>query len=364
MSVRITNSMMVRRYGRALNINMGMLDSIHQQVASGRLFQKGSENPSSALKALQVRRNLSELDQYSVNIDAVDSWLLQTETALNAVKRNIDEAVLLIVQGRNDVLAPEDREIIASNLLTIQDTMLKDLNTQIAGKYLLGGANTKTPPFTVDPDTGHLLYNNTDVFEAESLDDFPDDDPLVDLGLGFYGNDDGDPEDKTTVFNMFTRGINIIGIGPNNMFNLMGRLAQAFAENKMEDVDGPIEEGDYSDTIVNVAIDGTIEEIPNPYPDYQGAFDGVAGLFKRMQDGQQHTLVELVKIGEKTNFITYLKGRTDDNIFLAESRQSQLEDIDAEEAIMNFEMQNYVYKACLQMGTYIFQPSLMDYLRK
>jgi hypothetical protein len=100
--------------------------------------------------------------------------------------------------------------------------------------------------------------------------------------------------------------------------------------------------------------------------DFNGAYvsgeDGT-GLFQRLQDAQLNTLLALVKVGERANFVNYLKERNEEYVYQAEVMMNKLEVIPPDEAIMNFKMEDYVYKACLQMGTYIFQPTLMDYIK-
>jgi len=345
--MRITNGMMIKRYNKNINLNLNSMNRTAQQIASGRRFERGSEDPVRALKALQVRRSGNALEQFSANIDAVDSWLQQTETAVMAIKTAADKAMDLIIQGRNDTLAPEDRKIIATNLRSIQESLLKDLNTQVANKYLLGGSNTKKVPFTVGDD-GHLEFNGESIYNIESLEELlcMENPAYVDL-TGEFKYEDGGWEfvDKSTVFDMFTAGVSIIGVGPENLYDLIGRIATAFeseyelGEDRMKDIDGPI------------SIDD---------PDYHGT----KGLFRMLQDKQQNVIIELVKVGEKSNFISYLKERTENNLYEAQVMQNKLELIPPDEAILKYKMQDYVYKACMQMSTYIFQPSLMDYLKR
>lgn len=387
--MRVTNGMIIKRYSKNLNSNLNLMNRTSQQIASGRRFERGSEDPVSALKSLQVRRSGNALEQYSKNIDTVESWLSQTETAVLAVKTSADKAMDLIIQGRNDTLAPEDRAIIAASLRSIQEALLKDLNTQIAGKYLLGGSNTKTVPFTVN-DEGHLIFNGVNVFEAN---DFEDTDIMeamqpiyVDLTGEFKYTDDNLDEfvDKSTVFDMYTAGISIIGVGPNNLYNLIGRIADSFESeyqyeklyhpngdpvldtitgehiigaagiDRMQDIDGP----------VIAATDPNDPFFKNRDFDSFNAYQGDVGLFKRLQDKQQNAIIELVKVGEKSNFINYLQERTGNSLYEAQLMQNKLELIPPDEAILKFKMQDYVYKACLQMSSYIFQPSLMDFLRR
>ena len=360
--MRVTNGMMIKRYSKNLNLNLGAMNRTSHQIASGRRFERGSEDPVRALKALQVRRSGDALEQFSSNIDTVDSWLRQTETAVMAIKSSADKAVDLVLQGRNDTLAPEDRKIIATNLRSIQEALLKDLNTQIANKYLLGGANTKQVPFTVNED-GHLMFNEQDIFIIDNIEEWMDEQEHVYADLtGEFQYVPNDPDwnfiDKSTVFDMFTTGVSIIGAGPNNLYNLIGRIAESFeSEYKFEE-----QEINGETIIVQVGVN-RMQDIDGPItddPDYNDS----RGLFERLQERQVNAIIELVKVGEKANFTAYLKERTENNLYETQVMQNNLELIPPDEAILKYKMQDYVYKACLQMSTYIFQPSLMDYLKR
>jgi len=384
--------MMMRKYGRNLNINLGRMNHTSTQIETGRRFMRASEDPVNALKALQVRRNLSALNQYSANIDSVDSWLAQTEVAISAIKSHADKAVDLVLQGRNDTMAPEDRYLIATSLRSVQEALLKDLNSQVAGRYLLGGAHTKEKPFTVDLSTGELLFNGESVFEMgmpESGAGYTPYNPAahefesmesrvyVDLTGEFQLHNESDDiekdlADKSTVFNMHTPGIDVIGVGPNNLYNLLSRIIYAFeSEYKSQTVTSAQIDPETGlemdlDFSVNAGVD-RMPDIDGPIfedDDFDGAFIGGSGLLERLQEAQLNALVSLIKVGEKANFITYLQERNGEYVYQAEVMQNKLEAMPPDEAIMMFKMQDYVYKACLQMGTYIFQPTLMDYIKR
>jgi flagellar hook-associated protein 3 len=402
--------MMARKYGRNLNINLGRMNQTSQQIESGRRFQRASEDPVRGLKALQVRRNLSALNQYSVNIDTVDSWLAQTEVVVSAIKAHADKAVDLVLQGRNDTLSTEDRTLIATALRNVQEALLKDLNSQVASRYLMGGANTKEVPFAVDPETGHLMFNGESVFDVGTPEsgvgftvvkegDFEslEANVYVDLTGEFQLTEYGELVDRSTVFDMFTPGVNVIGVGPNNLYNLIGRIIHSFESehsiqpqtienvfnpvtgeyedvvhminkgvNRMRDIDGPVDPLSHLLDVIGDpdTPDHIRDQAEFDYALYSEAYVGGDGLFKRLQDAQLNALISLVNVGERANFVSYLKERNEEYVYQAEVLQSKLEGIPADEAIMRFRMQDFVYKACLQMGSYVFQPSLMDYIKR
>ncbi|MBR3769062.1 MAG: hypothetical protein IKL06_00850, partial [Lachnospiraceae bacterium] len=81
--MRITNNMMLKTtmsniYGNKENVN-----TLNNQMASQKKISRPSEDPVVAIRALRLRSNLSEIDQYyEKNIPDAEAWLDVTETAL------------------------------------------------------------------------------------------------------------------------------------------------------------------------------------------------------------------------------------------------------------------------------------------
>ena len=460
--MRVTNGMMISRYERNLGMNKARMNHASNQISTGRRFMRGSEDPVRALKALQTRRRMDALEQFHFNIEMAETWLADTERACMAIKASIDRAFDLVLQGRNDTLSADDRMIIATALRSIQAQILHDLNTQLSGKFIFGNANTKQPPFVVCDASGHLWFN----VAADVIQDARDPDTgLLDLRNTFHGVEgwnvfmmglDGyehfnHPDfgergvywdltgqfqmdefqdfviNPSALFNVRTTGLEIIGTGPNNVFNLIGRIAMAFEMEDMQSIDGPhhpelIVDDDtrlgplqfhpFEDFLVSRWPDRSdpnedfgvfmndpddpnfnpyvvLPEVPGWRPylsstmadrytfDYLLAFgrmttlDGggddrrfTMGLGQRLQAAQQNALLQITRIGEQSNFVEFLKHRNEDNMYQMQLMQITLETMPPEEAIMWFKMHDFIYKATLQMSAIIFQPGLMSFLHR
>ena len=66
--MRITNKMITTQYTRSLNRLAAELNRLNNQVSSGRKFAKASENTSAAVKAFQLRKDMSRIEGYKENI--------------------------------------------------------------------------------------------------------------------------------------------------------------------------------------------------------------------------------------------------------------------------------------------------------
>jgi hypothetical protein len=209
------------------------------------------------------------LEQFHFNIESAQTTIAGTEVAVRAVKSAADQAVDLLIQGRNDTNAIEDRQIIGSALRSIQRQLLQDLNSMIGGKYILGGTNTKVAPFTMCDFTGHLWFNVTpeaiirsedgsgrilvdadhgvngwNIFEMTG-EEFTEMQRLESLNFDLTGafhefHFRDELINPTSVVNLRMTGVELIGYGPDNLFNLIGRLALAFETNDMDSIDGPM----------------------------------------------------------------------------------------------------------------------------
>ncbi len=143
--MRITNRMMTNNMMNNINKNKNRVSDLDEQYASGKKIQRPSDDPIVAARALKLRTNLSELNQYyKKNIPDAMSWMDVTESALD----NINDTLKLIntacVQGTNDPLAVSDRASIVANLQQYKQQIYQEGNSNYAGRYVFSGYKTDT----------------------------------------------------------------------------------------------------------------------------------------------------------------------------------------------------------------------------
>lgn len=337
--MRITFRMMTSKYTTNLNGLSSDLDKLNTQVATGRKYSKTSEDVPSAIKGYQIRRSLSKVTGYQDNIRHAQDFLTNTESTLGNIEDSLSEATDKILQGMNGTQSVDERKIVATELRTIQDTLLQTLNTNVADTYIFGGSNTTKKPFTVDEITKKLKYNDIDVDTlingSDELKVLSTDSLYVDIGLGVSFN--AGEVDRNTVFEYSIPGINFVGNGTtpidglgdvsNNVYNLLGKIAD-----ELESSDA-----DYSDDTV----------------------DKLYGLLKKNTQKSYQTTTE---IGSKTNYLDFMTERYQTQDFNLQKRQTEVEGVDAASAYITFQTQKVAYQAALQMGSNIVQQSVFDYM--
>lgn len=142
-SMRITNKMMTNNVLYNINNNKNSLSKLEQQYSTGKKIQRPSEDPIVAVRALKLRTNLTELNQYyEKNIPDALAWMDLTESSLSNINEILTKIHTYCVNGSNDTLTEEDRNSLAVNLQQLKDQIYQEGNTNYAGRYVFSGYKT------------------------------------------------------------------------------------------------------------------------------------------------------------------------------------------------------------------------------
>ncbi len=158
--MRVTNRMLTETTLTNLNSNRERLDRLQDQLTSSQRISNPSDDPIGISSALEFRSTISEIDQYLRNVDAANSWLGATDTALGAVNDTLHRARELAVQGANDTLSADDRQSIVTEVSNLIEATIGRANSTYAGQYIFAGVKVGTTPFSPvgNPPTA-ITYN-------------------------------------------------------------------------------------------------------------------------------------------------------------------------------------------------------------
>ena len=333
--MRITNRMITSKYVRSLNQISSDLNRLNNKVTSGRAFTKASENTSAAIRAYQLRRDMSKSEGFMANIQHAETTLRNSESSIMHIQELVQNAQTKIIQGVNGTQSEGERKIIATELRNIQDQMLQTLNGSSSDMYYFGGTNTTEKPFTLDSN-GKLMYNGNlladPLLDSASL---LKDSRFVDIGLNVRVDASG-TIDNTSVFKYSIPGLQITGYGKEdingeldvstNLYDLIGRIATELEKDSGYDKD---------------------------------MADALLGKLQQTSPKVVHALTD---VGAKTSYLEFITDRLETKEFNDQERQMEIEAADPAETIIYFKSQEAAYNAALQMGTKIIQPSIFDYM--
>lgn len=311
--MRITQSMMMGTFLKNLNNNLAKMSDLQMQNATNRRLLRLSDDPVALLSALQVRERISSVTQYSKNIDQAGLWLNQAESSLKEVNTIIVNAYEAIVQGATDTMSQEDRNILAAEIVQMRDQLLNVSNSRMNSQYIFGGFNTTTPPFTVDAG-GNILYNGVDMVTGDP----------ADLAALQADQMQFEVASGGLYMNVSYTGVEVLGTGTDNLYHIL-------------------------DSLYNDLTSGAPVADISAYSDV-------------LLEKQSEVLGKVADIGARTNRLTLLQTRYEDDLVSYRAAQSKIEDADLAEVVMNYKMAEAVYTASLNAGAGIIQHTLLDYL--
>lgn len=312
--MRVTNEMLMNNFKDNIGRNYRRLNESLIKSYTGQKQLRFSEDTISARTAMRSRERLDKLQQYGNNLDSARSWLEYTETSLSELNEVVARAYELSVYISNGTKTPEDYQTVAKEFTQLRDAAVDILNTTYGERYIFGGYNTSSKPFEYNKDDGTLKYNGIGLNKPSA-----DDEAKLKLLEGqqiSYGISD------TSVLDVSISGVRCTGTGEQNLISSFDKILKALENNDKFD-------------------DSCIDD---------------------MQNHQTNILTLISETGSKINRIdvTESKNKLDKSNY--EKLLSASEDIDMEEAIMNYRNAEAIYQSTLSAGSKIIQPSLLDFI--
>lgn len=153
-----------------INSNKNAMSRLEEQYSTGKRIQKPSDDPIIATRALKLRTNLTELNQYfERNIPDALAWMDLTESSLNQANEMLTKIHTYCVNGATDTLTESDRNSIVINLREFRDQILQQGNTNYAGRYVFSGYKTDTS-LVFDTPTNNFNYEITQKLAGTDID--------------------------------------------------------------------------------------------------------------------------------------------------------------------------------------------------
>ncbi|NLO09348.1 MAG: flagellar hook-associated protein FlgL [Clostridiales bacterium] len=167
--MRITNRMMTNNMLSNINKNKLNVSKLEEQYFTGKKIQKPSDDPIVTVRALKLRTNLTELEQYyDKNIPDAMSWMDITEGSLKTINEILRQINTDCVQGASDSLTATDRASIVQNLVEMKNQIYQEGNANYAGRYVFSGYKTDSP-LTFMENVDHLQYDITENFSGDQI---------------------------------------------------------------------------------------------------------------------------------------------------------------------------------------------------
>jgi len=145
--MRITQQMIMRNAVKYMDDNLKRLHNLQGKVASGKDFQRPSDNPSSMAYSMSLRSTLESNQAYLDTASLVDGWLTATDSALGEMIKVAGRGIELTRQGIPDTQGESQRAALAGELNILLRQAVDIGNTNHLGNYIFAGFQSTSAPF-------------------------------------------------------------------------------------------------------------------------------------------------------------------------------------------------------------------------
>jgi flagellar hook-associated protein 3 FlgL len=158
--MRVTQQMLNQNSIRNMSQNLARFEKINNQVSTGKLLHRPSDDPNGASKAMNLKSALAANTQFERNTSEAKLLMDETDQHIGSMVDVMHRVRELAVQGNNGSLSEHDRTAISAEVEELTEQMRQLANAKVNGKSLFNGQNTGEMPF---PEKGSYAFNSTEL---------------------------------------------------------------------------------------------------------------------------------------------------------------------------------------------------------
>jgi flagellar hook-associated protein 3 FlgL len=298
--IRTTNNQTAVHVLDDLQRVSAQLQATQRKLSTGREISQVEDDPVGAGRAMFLRSQVSDVQQYQKNINEALGFQDASESSMASVQDIMKRAKELVIQAGNGTLDQTGLNNIAAEIKQLIEAARQSMNGTYAGRYVFSGTATLTPPF---PSPG-LTYAG----DANTMQRVIGQGEQVDLNL---------------------RGWEAFSVPPTaagqNVLQLLDKVATDLQAGNRAALGGPDLQG----------VDAMLDQLS----------------------------ASRAQVGARVNRLETQQTRLKDLELNVEDLLSKTEDADMAKAMVDFSMQQSIYQSALQSGARVLQPSLLDFLR-
>lgn len=299
--MRITDKILQNNLISNLSSATERLYEQEMKVLTNKSINKPSDNPVDTMTALSIRTKISQIEQYQRNIERAQTLLTNTETIVSDLYDQLNSANTLAIQGASDNFSAEDKLSISYEVDQILEQVLNLANNRSESTYTFAGTNNETAPY--------MAIRN-------------DEGEIVEVKTAGSGGDINVVIGENIKVKMNINGEDLFE-GDQNIFDLLIKIRDDL---RADDTDS------LQDDITQIS--SAVEKVIN---------------------------VQSI-IGARVNRIDAAESRAESDVSSFAEYLSNIEDIDATQAIIDYRQELLTLQSALQAGARLLQPKLSDFL--
>ncbi len=419
--MRLSSFQVYQQSLNGINKTTTEIAQTQNQLSTGQRVNIGSDDPVATAKILAVETELSTIDRYQKNIDAVDSRLQRTENVLSNIETILDRLNELVIKADGVGMTNIERNNISIEISERLLELASLTNSQDEkGDYIFSGFLNSKPAFILED--GQYSYqgdegvrhekiaeqltiassdNGQSLFDGFVINDYI---PVAEVGINNSGDEqsltvnvidqdqynlvvkDGDMQGYEIKFNMFNE---IVPNGPNYSIYRISDGVLVEANTAYDQTVGitpgglkidfqrppssgdsitisPIKQANMLNVIDNITkriatFEEPVSEIDRGEED---AFDlFIAQSLDGLSSIQEHIRSKRSSVGARMNTLTAARDSQEALTLVGNQILSDIRDLDYNEAVSKLSFQALVLEATQQSFVKIANLSLFNYLK-
>ena len=288
---------------RNLESDQGKINDLQNQLSSGHRINSPSDDPAGVQNAMQLKNNISSVNQWSSNADKALQVMNTTDGTLGDMTSILQRVRELAVEGANGTLATSDKSAVADEVDQLSQQIQAMANTQVGSNYIFSGTATDQK----------LIPIPTDLTSPSQANSQP-----VTFNVGNNLNI------PVSVDGQALFGYGTSGVASGGLLDTLKQLSSALTSN-----------------------DST----------------KVSNLLGTIDDNINNVINQRADLGARMNRVTAIQSQLGTTSLNLQQNLSSIQDTDMAKAITDFTSQQNTYKAALSVGAQIIQVSLVDFMR-
>ncbi|MCP3028102.1 flagellar hook-associated protein FlgL [Halobacillus sp. A5] len=303
--MRVTQGMLSNNMLGNLSKSYGEMGKYQEQLSTGKKISKPSQDPVVAMKGMNYRSQVGQVEQFQRNIGEVHNWMDNSDSALDEGTQAIQRIRELNVQASNGTYEDGERENIAKEVRQLKEHLGEIANTEVNGKHIFNGENTTEAPIDME----NLKDFDLEDFDEETLVDANDSPVELEVSPGVKMQ---------------------VNVTPSSVFN--------------DDLFRDIEK--FASDLESGASEDELGSSLSQFDEHVDSFVG-----------------ERADLGARMNRVELIEDRLGTQEESAKRMMSDNEDAEIEKVITELKTQESVHRAAMGVGARVMQPSLMDFLK-
>lgn len=160
-TTRITDLFVRQRLLEQMQADQKDVFELQTQLSTGHRFTVPSGDPIAAVRVIGLQRLLEQKGQVKANLQATQSYLSASDTALSRVSEIVAEARAAALGVMGTTATEEQREAAALQIQQAIQQLLDAGNQKFRGRYLFAGTAVDTRPFA-RAGNNLVVYNGND----------------------------------------------------------------------------------------------------------------------------------------------------------------------------------------------------------